>query len=95
MLATVASRGEGVADLLDAVESHHAWLTGSGELARRRTRRASAEVEAIAVAGLRTRWGGVGHDHLELLAAEVAQGVLDPYAAADRLLTGPTAPEGG
>lgn len=47
------------------------------------------------MAGLRTRWGGVGHDHLELLAAEVAQGVLDPYAAADRLLTGPTAPESG
>lgn len=84
---TVATRGEGIAAVLAAIDGHHAWLVGSGRLAGRRAARASDEVEAIAVAELRGRIGspvaGVG---LGALAAEVAAGRLDPYTAADRLL---------
>ena len=89
VLMTVASTGEGVDDLLGELDRHAAWLEESGELARRRTLRARREVEAIALAALRERWGGTDSgDELEVLAARVAAGETDPYAAADRLLGG-------
>ena len=69
----------------------------SGELATRRTRRARDEVEAIAVTALRERWGDVhGRSELDDLAAAVAAGETDPYAAADELLgrLTPTEPGG-
>ena len=63
------------------------WLESSGELAQRRTRRARDEIEAIAVTALRERWGDVhGRSELDELAAAVAAGKSDPYAAADELL---------
>ncbi len=89
VLMTVASTGEGVDDLLGDLDRHAAWLEESGELTRRRTLRARREVEAIALAALRKRWGGTDSgDDLEVLAASVAAGETDPYAAADRLLDG-------
>ncbi len=84
---TVATRGEGIGAVLAAIDGHHAWLVGSGRLAGRRAARASDEVEAIALAELRGRIGSPGGGvELGALAAEVAAGRLDPYAAADRLL---------
>jgi LAO/AO transport system kinase len=87
VLKTVASTGEGIDELLDEIDRHAEWLEESGELARRRTVRARGEVEAIALAALRERWGrsGDGAD-LDDLAGRVAAGDLDPYAAADELL---------
>ena len=87
VLKTVASSGEGVAEVVAALDEHHEWLRTSGELERRRARRAHAEIEAIAVAELRRRWGAVGErSRLDALAEQVVAGDLDPYAAADRLL---------
>ena len=57
VLQTVASTGEGIDELLAEIDRHAAWLEESGELARRRTARARREVEAIALAALRERWG--------------------------------------
>lgn len=87
VVATVAQAGTGIDDLAGAVAEHHAWLAETGELARRRTRRARGEVEAIAVTALRSRWADVGgRAELDVLAARVAAGECDPYAAADELL---------
>ncbi len=87
IVKTVASRGEGVDDLVEEIGRHHAWLAQSGQLAERRTRRARDEIEAIAVTALRARWGDVhGRSELDDLAAAVAAGDSDPYAAADELL---------
>ncbi|QCW50560.1 methylmalonyl Co-A mutase-associated GTPase MeaB [Nocardioides dongxiaopingii] len=87
VLTTVAQTGEGVGGVVEALAEHRAWSLASGELTRRRERRARAEVEAIAVAALRRRWADVGgHAELGRLAAAVAAGESDPYAAADRLL---------
>ncbi|GAB3259808.1 methylmalonyl Co-A mutase-associated GTPase MeaB [Alteromonas gracilis] len=87
ILKTVAAKGEGVEEVVAALEEHHAWLDSSGELARRRTRRARDEIEAIAVTTLREQWRDV-HERTELddLAAAVVAGESDPYAAADTLL---------
>ena len=87
IVLTTAPSGEGVAEVVEAVERHRAWLEESGELARRRTRRAREEVEAIALTALRERWAG-HHERTELdaQAERVATGESDPYAAADALL---------
>jgi LAO/AO transport system kinase len=90
ILRTVASRGEGLDELMEALEKHRGWLEETGELGRRRLRRAADEVEAIAVTALRSRMGdvraGTGASGLDELAAEVVAGRCDPYAAADRLV---------
>lgn len=87
ILKTVASKGEGIDEVVAEVDRHHSWLEESGELATRRTRRARDEIEAIAVTALRERWGDVhGRSELDDLAAAVAAGDTDPYAAAETLL---------
>jgi len=87
VVATVARAGTGVEELAAAIEEHHAWLGSTGELARRRTRRARGEIEAIAVTALRSRWADVGgRAELDALAARVVAGECSPYAAADELL---------
>jgi LAO/AO transport system ATPase len=87
IVLTTASRGEGVEDLLAALDKHAEWLAASGEGDRRRRDRAAAEVEAITVAALRARIGDLrGSVALDSLAGEVAAGRLDPYAAADTLI---------
>ena len=87
ILKTVAPQGEGVDEVVAELDKHAAWLRESGELQRRRTRRARDEVEAIALTALRERWGDVhGRSELDDLATAVAAGETDPYAAADALL---------
>ena len=59
IVLTVAQTGRGVDELVRELDRHRAWLEETGELARRRTRRAREEIEAIAVAALRDRWESV------------------------------------
>lgn len=87
IVLTVAQSGRGVDEVVAEIDRHRAWLEESGELEKRRTRRARDEIEAIALAALRERWEGVAeHDDLDALAAAVVSGESDPYAAADQLL---------
>ena len=89
IVPTVASRGTGIDELMDAIEEHRRWMTEHGELEERRQRRAAAEVEAIAVEQLRARLGDVrGGAALPGLAKRVAAGEVDPYVAADELIEG-------
>ncbi|MBJ7609793.1 MAG: methylmalonyl Co-A mutase-associated GTPase MeaB [Candidatus Dormibacteraeota bacterium] len=90
VIQTVGTTGEGVDDLLDAVERHHAAITESGELEQRRRRRLRAEIEAIVVeraaerARRELRDGTMGSE----LSGDL-RGV-DPYGLADRILNGHT-----
>ncbi len=87
IVLTVAQTGQGVDEVVERIEEHRVWLTGSGELDRRRVRRARDEIEAIAVTDLRQRWGDVhARTELDELAERVVAGESDPYAAADALL---------
>jgi len=88
VVRAVASRSEGIDDVVAAIDKHRAWLSESAELTKRRDARAAAEVEAIALGALRARIGTLRNGTaLTNLAARVAAGTLDPYAAADELLT--------
>lgn len=87
VVKAVAFRGEGLDEVVDALEKHAAWLQSSGELRRRRLERACDEVEAIAVTALRARMGDVhGAAALPKLGERVLAGEVDPYAAADELV---------
>lgn len=89
IVSTVARAGTGLDELAAALAEHRAWLEETGQLAVRRTKRARDEIEAIALTALRQRWADVsGSTELDDLAASVATGESDPYAAADRLLAG-------
>jgi LAO/AO transport system kinase len=88
IVRTVASRGEGVVDVVRALDEHRAWLDENGELARRRVKRAVSEVEAIALHRLRSELGHLrGGEELTALAQRVVDRDLDPYSAADTLVT--------
>ena len=94
IVKTVAARGEGMQDVLDALDAHRSWLERTGTLQRRRTSRAAEEIEAIALATLRTKMGDLRSSRssagLDELSAAVVAGKTDPYAAADRLVEGLT-----
>jgi LAO/AO transport system kinase len=87
VLTTVADRGEGADEVLEALDKHWAWLHEHGELEHRRRTRAAREVEALALEELRSRMGGLREDGaLRDAVDEVLAGRLDPYAAADRVV---------
>ncbi|AZK96536.1 MULTISPECIES: methylmalonyl Co-A mutase-associated GTPase MeaB [Streptomyces] len=86
IVKTVAARGEGIDEVVEALEKHRAWTEEHGVLAERRLRRAAGEVETIALTALRERIADVHGDRLVgTLAARVVAGELDVYAAADEL----------
>ncbi|MGK5446773.1 methylmalonyl Co-A mutase-associated GTPase MeaB [Streptomyces radiopugnans] len=91
IVKTVAARGEGVDEVVEALEKHRAWMEERGVLAERRRARAAREVETIAVTALRERIGDLrGDRRLDALAERIVGGTLDPYAAADELVAGLT-----
>ena len=87
IVTTVASRGEGVDELVAEIDKHRGWLDSAGELDRRRHRRVRDEIEAIAMTALRQRFGDLhGDTRLDTLAKKVLAGELDPYSAADDVI---------
>jgi LAO/AO transport system kinase len=87
VVKTVAAQRIGVDEVIEALDKHRAFIEEDGELLRRRERRAAGEIETLALASLRARFGDVSaHTGLPALARQVVDGTLDPYAAADRLV---------
>jgi LAO/AO transport system kinase len=92
ILKTVASRSEGVDEVVAAIDKHRAWLTDSGALDARRRVRAAEEIEALALTTLRRRMNRVRDGALlDELAGRVVAGTADPYTAADELTAQMTA----
>ncbi|MDT7624736.1 MAG: GTPase [Pseudonocardiales bacterium] len=87
IVRTIASKGEGIDDVVDALDEHRDWMAKSGERDRRRQRRAEAEIEAITLEQVRARIGDVrGSVNLPELAKRVVAGELDPYTASEELM---------
>jgi LAO/AO transport system kinase len=86
IITTVATSGPqdaGIAELTRRLDEHWSWLGSSGELKQRRHTRAREEITALAFAALRARLTTSGVDEL---AAQVADGTLDPFQAAEEVL---------
>jgi LAO/AO transport system kinase len=89
VVRAVAAKAEGIGDVITAIGEHWAYLDKTGELRKRREERAAAEIEALVLGRMRARIGSIRGGHsLGELAAKVAAGVLDPYTAAEELLSG-------
>jgi LAO/AO transport system kinase len=89
IIKTVASRGEGIDELREAISAHRAFLEAEGRLAARRDRRIREELRSIVVERLYERAGELcqGED-FEKMAASVASRSVDPYTAVETLLEG-------
>ncbi|KHO24121.1 ABC transporter ATPase [Mycolicibacterium setense] len=75
VLKLVAAQGEGLAELVEAIDAHHRSDTPA-----RRTARARTQILSLAQTLLRN------HAELDRLAAAVADGTTDPYSAAANLV---------
>jgi len=87
ILSTVATTGQGITEMLAAIDNHrrHQEATGA-RLARRRTRW-RRDIVRIAEGRLRVELlDGAIASSLDALVDQVAAGALDPHAAAERLL---------
>jgi LAO/AO transport system kinase len=87
VIKTVAQQGQGVDEVIEAIEKHTSWMAESGALRERRIRRAGDEIESIALQALRAKMGDLRHGSgVDELAAAVVDGTTDPYAAADQIV---------
>jgi LAO/AO transport system kinase len=87
VLRTVASTGEGVPELWDAINRHRQFLSSDGALADRRRRRLADELREIVIRRIEQRAEHMtgGSDFDDVLASVVAR-ELDPYEAAERII---------
>jgi LAO/AO transport system kinase len=91
---TVASSGDGVDDLWTAIIDHRAHLVANGDLERFRRERLAREFHQILLARVEHRLDALlTADRFAGVVADMTDGTLDPYGAADRLLAG-LLPEG-
>jgi LAO/AO transport system kinase len=79
ILKLVAAQGEGIGELVDAIDEFHRSDTPA-----RRAARAHAQILSLAQTQLRN------HPEVDRLAEEVAEGRCDPYTAAEQLFAVPT-----
>jgi LAO/AO transport system kinase len=90
VLLTVAAKGDGVAELIEALDRHHVWLGASGTLdARRRRRLLDRTREVVERATRRWIWDETRAD--ERIAErldEIVTGRVSPYEVAAEVLDG-------
>jgi GTPase len=90
VILTVAAKGDGVAELVEALDRHHAWLAASGTLdARRRRRLLDRTREVVERATRRWIWEETRAD--ERIAErldEIVAGRVSPYEVAAEVLDG-------
>lgn len=80
IVSTVATKAEGIDDLLAVMDQHRDWASRSGDLEQRRLQRVVREIEALAIDRVRERLGDA-EEH----ARAVLAGRIDPYRAAELL----------
>lgn len=89
IVPTVASTGDGVGDLWEAVLAHRDHAESSGVLASRRSFRSSEELREIVVNRLRERAREIcTGERWDELSDAVADHAVDPWTAADEMLAG-------
>jgi LAO/AO transport system kinase len=87
IVCTISIKDEGIDDLWAAIQKHRSFQEGNGLLSERRRRRISREIREIVAERYRRRVADDASELLEGLTDEVAARKIDPYAAADRLIS--------
>ena len=89
IVATVASSGDGISEMWDAVLAHREHAESSGVLAERRSFRWAEELREIVTNRLREKAREIcTGERWDELTDEVAAHTTDPWSAADEMLTG-------
>jgi LAO/AO transport system kinase len=92
VVSTVGTTGEGVADLVAAIDAHRAHLSNGDGLDQRRRHRLDAEMHRILAERLRQQALALGQgEAFEQARNDVLARRVDPWTATDALL-GPDAP---
>ena len=86
IVSLVATTGEGIPELLAALDRFRAEAEAAGRWPARRLVRARQEVETLALAELQREFRLDSGTELQELATAVRDGRLDPFTAAARLL---------
>ena len=88
IVKTVASKGEGIAELMEAMDAHRTHVEETGTLEERRARNLRAEVLGLAAARLRRELEEriAEDDEVAALLESVVRRETDPATAAARLL---------
>jgi LAO/AO transport system kinase len=87
VIQTVATKGEGIDELWTAIEKHRAYQEEKGLLGARRRRRVEREIKEIVAERYRSRMEDESGELLGRLADDVVSRKIDPYAAADKLVS--------
>jgi LAO/AO transport system kinase len=90
VLGTVASKGEGIELLADALDGHHQWLTETGELGVRRRRRLFERTREVADRAAR-QWiwqETAAEQMINERLDDLAAGRTSPYEVAGEVLDG-------
>jgi LAO/AO transport system kinase len=90
VVLTVAAKGEGIDDLIAALDRHHDWLARSGSLEERRRRRMLERTrEVVERAARRWMWRETQAEHvISERLDRVVEGTLSPYDVATEVLDG-------
>ncbi|MCP4357345.1 MAG: methylmalonyl Co-A mutase-associated GTPase MeaB, partial [Chloroflexi bacterium] len=84
---TTAVTGDGIADLVDLIDRHQAYLLTSGGWLQREKERARHEIEQLLVDQFISRLEtAVPAPAREQLVTAVAEREMDPYTAVDTLM---------
>jgi LAO/AO transport system kinase len=87
VVETVATKGEGIEELWAAIEKHRAYQEEKGLLEARRRRRVEREIREIVAERFRQRVDSECSDLLQQLTEKVVDRQIDPYSAAEELIT--------
>jgi LAO/AO transport system kinase len=88
IVRTIAQTGDGVAELWETIGKHRAYLEASGKLDERRAKRLTDELHHIVLHRLEQKaYALAGGAEFERLRDAVVARDLDPYTAAEELLT--------
>ena len=88
VLKSVATSGEGIEALADALERHFQYLESGGELQQRRRRRLREQIVDVAEHRLRRRlWSDAGvREFIDAMLPRIEAGEVSPFGIADELL---------
>ena len=90
IVRTVATTGEGIDEMFDAIAAHKAHVESSGEAESRRRARLREELRGLVTAEMEARAAGLcDGPRFDAIVDEVAARTRTPYSAADALLDPP------
>jgi LAO/AO transport system kinase len=89
VLKTIATEGEGIAELVEAIEQHRKFLEVSGERQRRELVRVQSELENLLRETLVTRWRATSNvEQYRAVLAQMTARQISPWQAVQQLLDG-------